>query len=47
MTKPRTVLILGSGPLRNDVIAIVAGLALYAVFFRWGHAALIGIPLVR
>jgi uncharacterized membrane protein len=35
-----------SGPVRNDLIALAAGLALYAVFIKWGHAALIGVPLM-
>jgi uncharacterized membrane protein len=35
-----------SGPLRNDVVAVVGGLILYALFARWGHALLIGVPLV-
>lgn len=35
-----------SGPVRNDVVAVVVGLAAYLVFVRWGHAALIEIPLV-
>lgn len=35
-----------SGPMRNDVIALVLGLALYAAFVQWGHAALIGVPLL-
>jgi uncharacterized membrane protein len=35
-----------TGPARNDIIAIVVGLAIYAVFLKWGHALLIGVPLV-
>ncbi|MEZ5816097.1 MAG: NnrU family protein [Hyphomicrobiaceae bacterium] len=35
-----------SGPVVNDVIAVVAGLALYVVFVKWGHAALIGVRIV-
>ncbi len=35
-----------TGPVRNDIIAIVAGLAIYAVFLKWGHALLIGVPLL-
>lgn len=35
-----------SGPLRNDVIAVALGLALYLAFLTWGHAALIGVPLM-
>jgi uncharacterized membrane protein len=35
-----------SGPLRNDVIAVVFGLAVYAVFIKWGHAAMIGVPII-
>jgi uncharacterized membrane protein len=34
------------GPVVNDVIAVVGGFALYAVFVKWGHAALIGLPLM-
>ena len=34
------------GPLRNDVIAIVAGLAIYAVFLKWGHDLVVGVPLI-
>lgn len=35
-----------SGPAINDVIAIVAGLILYGLFAKWGHAALIGIKII-
>lgn len=35
-----------TGPVRNDVIAIVAGLVLYAAFAKWGHPALIGVAIV-
>jgi uncharacterized membrane protein len=35
-----------SGPVVNDVIAVVGGLAIYVAFVKWGHAALIGMPLV-
>jgi uncharacterized membrane protein len=35
-----------AGPVRNDIIAIVLGLLIYAVFLKWGHALLIGIPLI-
>ncbi len=35
-----------SGPLVNDVIAIVGGLVLYAVFAKWGHPALIGVAVI-
>ena len=36
---------LPTGPARaiNDVIVVVAGLALYVVFLLWGHAWLIGV----
>ena len=34
------------GPIRNDVIAVVAGLVLYAIFVAWGHTRLIGIALM-
>lgn len=36
-----------SGPVSNDVIALVGGLIVHAVFFKWGHATLIGVPLIR
>lgn len=35
-----------TGPARNDIIAIVLGLVIYAVFLKWGHALLIGVPLL-
>lgn len=35
-----------SGPVLNDVIAIVLGLAIYAAFVTWGHAYLIGVPIL-
>lgn len=35
-----------SGPLVNDVIAVVGGLALYAIFAKWGHPALIGVNVI-
>jgi uncharacterized membrane protein len=31
-------------PMRNDVIAVVGGLVLYAVFVMWAHARLFGVP---
>jgi uncharacterized membrane protein len=31
------------GPLRNDVIAVVVGLVLYAVFVMWAHRFLFGV----
>lgn len=39
---------LGAAPGRPlyDVVAIVAGLVVYALIFFWGHAWLIGVPLV-
>jgi uncharacterized membrane protein len=33
-------------PIRNDVIAIVVGLALYVGFALWLHRPLIGVPVV-
>lgn len=30
----------------NDIIAVVAGLAVYALFLFWGHGALFGVPLM-
>ncbi len=41
------LVIIKSGPVRNDVIAVVAGLGLYVAMVKWGHAALIGLPLLR
>jgi uncharacterized membrane protein len=35
-----------SGPMRNDAVSLVIGLAIYAIFIKWGHAALIGVPLM-
>jgi uncharacterized membrane protein len=35
-----------TGPARNDIIAMVVGLAIYAIFLKWGHAVLIGVPLL-
>jgi uncharacterized membrane protein len=35
-----------SGPVVNDVVAIVGGLLLYAVFAKWGHPLLIGVGVV-
>lgn len=31
---------------RSDVIAVVGGLALYALIVFWAHAALIGVPVI-
>jgi uncharacterized membrane protein len=36
-----------TGPARNDVIAVVGGLALYAIFLVWLHPLLIGVPVLR
>lgn len=35
-----------SPSLRNDVIAVVAGLALYVAFAFWAHPRLIGVPVM-
>jgi len=35
-----------SGPVRNDVIAVLGGLVAYAVFAKWGHPALIGVKVI-
>lgn len=35
-----------SGPVLNDVIALVVGIALYGIMVKWGHAVLIGVPLL-
>lgn len=37
---------LKSGPGRNDVLALVLGLIAYGAFLKWGHATLIGVPLM-
>ena len=34
------------GSVLNDVIALVAGLAIYVVMLKWGHEALIGVRLI-
>jgi uncharacterized membrane protein len=34
------------GCLRNDLIAIVGGLALYGLFVVWAHGMLIGVPIL-
>jgi len=36
-----------SGKPINDVIVVVGGLALYALFVGWAHGFLIGVPLTR
>jgi uncharacterized membrane protein len=33
-----------SGSTRNDLIAVVAGLAIYVLFFVWAHQKLFGMP---
>jgi len=35
-----------SGPVANDAIAMIAGLAVYFAFAKWGHAALIGVAIL-
>ena len=35
-----------SGPMTNDIAAVLGGLVLYGLFVKWGHAALIGIKLI-
>ncbi|MFM9848364.1 MAG: NnrU family protein [Hyphomicrobiaceae bacterium] len=35
-----------TGPARNDIVAIVLGLVIYGIFLKWGHAVLIGMPLL-
>ena len=37
---------IGANAMRNDVIAVVAGLALYVAFVFWLHPWLIGVPVV-
>ncbi len=33
------------GPVRNDVIAVIAGVAIYAVIYLWAHRWIAGVPL--
>jgi uncharacterized membrane protein len=42
---PRAVPAARPGPW-NDVIAVVGGLFIYSLMIQWGHALLIGMPLV-
>jgi uncharacterized membrane protein len=35
-----------SGPLRNDLIALIVGLLLYVAMVVWGHPLLIGVPVI-
>lgn len=35
-----------SGPVRNDIIAVIVGLLIYVFFLKWGHQALIGPALM-
>jgi uncharacterized membrane protein len=41
------VTVADTGPARNDVIAVIGGLVLYAVFLVWLHPLLIGVPVLR
>ena len=34
------------GGVVNDIIVVVVGILLYLAMFRWGHALLIGVPLI-
>lgn len=43
--RPQTLVVLGPGAWRNDALAVVVGLALYAGFVGWLHARLIGVAL--
>jgi uncharacterized membrane protein len=42
--RPQPAVSTPAGPLRNDLIAVVAGLVLYVVFVKWAHLRLIGVP---
>jgi len=44
--RPQTVVVIGPNAVRNDVIAVVGGLTMYAVFVFWLHRALIGVAPV-
>lgn len=35
-----------SGPARNDVVALIIGLAVYVFMVGWGHSWLIGVPII-
>jgi uncharacterized membrane protein len=35
-----------SGPARNDILAVAFGLAIYVFMVMWGHAWLIGVPVL-
>ncbi|MFM9940038.1 MAG: NnrU family protein [Hyphomicrobiaceae bacterium] len=35
-----------SGPVLNDVIAVIGGLVLYYIMMKWGHPALIGVRVI-
>jgi uncharacterized membrane protein len=35
-----------SGPVRNDIIALVVGVLLYVLMIFWGHPLLIGVPVI-
>ena len=37
---------IATGPVRNDVVAVCLGLALYVAMILWGHQALIGVPII-
>lgn len=37
---------IASGPVRNDILAVLIGLGVYAGMLVWGHGALIGVPLL-
>jgi uncharacterized membrane protein len=41
------VTVRGTGPARNDIIAVAVGTALYAIFLIWLHPLLIGTNLPR
>lgn len=42
--RPVSAVATPTGPLRNDIIAVVVGLVLYVVFVKWAHVRLIGVP---
>lgn len=42
--RPQPAAVATSGPLRNDVIAVIAGLAVYVFFVAWAHLRLFGVP---
>lgn len=41
--RPQAIVVIGSEAVRNDLIAVVGGLAVYVIFVFWLHRVLIGV----